>query len=136
MIRRVCESVVGRSAMSSSAICASGLRSISATASSTLTVCSLVAMAPSYAHQVGSVKRMVSPYVRLMGMTERDAIRAVDEAIVQLKAMEAGRTVALKAARDAVRAAHQQGYPIAALARRAGKHRNTITEWCNNEGSP
>jgi len=65
-------------------------------------------------------------------MTEKDAIRAVDEATAEVNAIEGAHDNATAHQRDAVRAAHRLGYSIAALARRTGKHRNTISTWCKD----
>jgi hypothetical protein len=67
-----------------------------------------------------------------MYMVERDAIEAFDEAIKRLDTTEGAAKEALKDAQEAARRARKKGYPIAALAKRAHRHRNTITEWCKD----
>lgn len=59
-------------------------------------------------------------------MVEKDAIRAVDEALAEVRAHDD----ALTRLKAAVRHAHNLGYPKAVLARRTGFHVNTITHWC------
>lgn len=65
-------------------------------------------------------------------MAEDNPIRAVDEAIVRLNALDSARDKALAEAQKAVRNAHQIGMSIGALAKRTGRHRNTISEWCKD----
>lgn len=62
-----------------------------------------------------------------------DAIGNIDVAIAALDEIEAAQVAALAEAREAVRVAHRQGYQISAMARRTGRHRNTITGWCLGE---
>jgi len=68
-----------------------------------------------------------------MGMVEKDTIRALDEAIVRLNALDGARDDALADAQKAVRAARELGMSVMAISKRTGKHRNTITEWCKDD---
>ena len=89
----------------------------------------LCVMAQVYAHLLCSVNLELCIRARIMGIVERDAIEAFQEAIKRLDSAETERDEALSEARAAARIARRKGYPISALAKISKRHRNTISGW-------